>query len=250
LNRLMIASLSMPGRPTRIERASSPPSDVDAWTGFYVSLPKPISTLAWIDDLFNFVRAEWDRQVLRLTTLQADERVLEPVGAGRLFRARDRHAASHVLLVGRDGQRVISDGLHSYERTSLARLLFGWTSTAVGLMGLGYVFIVGALRTLRRRISPDDPMFIPFIGVLALTVPIPFFLGQSFLQLGDRTAASLALAAVTAILPVTLAIGIVRQARVLRGSATGTIDLAMLAAALQWLVVLAAAGIVPFRLWL
>ncbi|MCE3285359.1 MAG: serine hydrolase, partial [Steroidobacteraceae bacterium] len=156
----------------------------------------------------------------------------------------------HVLLVGRDGQRVISDGLHSYERTSLARLLFGWTSTAVGLMGLGYVFIVGALRTLRRRISSDDPMFIPFIGVLALTVPIPFFLGQSFLQLGDRTAASLALAAVTAILPVTLAIGIVRQARVLRGSATGTIDLAMLAAALQWLVVLAAAGIVPFRLWL
>ncbi|HEX6571241.1 MAG TPA: serine hydrolase domain-containing protein, partial [Steroidobacteraceae bacterium] len=207
LNRLLIASLSMPARPTRIERASTPPPDVEAWNGVYVPVPKAMSSLAWLDDLFNFVRAEWDGRVLRLTTLQADERVLEPVGAGRLFRARDRDAPSHVLLVGPDGKRVISDGLHSYERTSLARLVFGWTSTAVGLLGLGYVFVVGAVRTLRRRMSPQDPMFIPFIGVLAPAVPIPLFLGQSFLQLGDQTAASLALATVTAVLPVTLVIG-------------------------------------------
>lgn len=249
LNRLLIASLSMPGRPKKIERASAPPPDVEAWNGFYVQVPRAMSSLAWIDDLFNFVRAEWDGRVLRLSTLQADERVLEPVGAGRLFRAADRDGPSHVLLVGPDGKRVISDGLHSYERTSLARLVFGWTSTAVGLLGLGYVFIVGAVRTLRRQRSRHDPLFIPFIGVLALALPIPLFLGQSFLQLGDRTAASLALATVTAVLPATLVIGMVRQAKALRGSVSGVIDLTMLAAALQWLVVLAAAGLVPFRLW-
>jgi CubicO group peptidase (beta-lactamase class C family) len=248
LNRLLIASLSMPGRAT-IERASAPPPDVEAWNGFYVQVPKAMSSLAWIDDLFNFVRAKWDGRVLRLNTLQADDRVLEPVGAGRLFRAADRDGPSHVLLVGPDGKRVISDGLHSYERTSLARLVFGWTSTTVGLLGLGYVFIVGAVRTLRRRLPAHDPMFMPFLGVLALALPIPLFLGQSFLQLGDRTAASLALATVTAVLPATLVIGMVRQARAFRGSVSGVIDLTMLAAALQWLVVLAAAGLVPFRLW-
>lgn len=245
-NRLLIDALAMPARPTLAPH--SPPADVRDWDGFYVPVPKVMSSLAWVDDTLNVVRVRWDGAALRVKPLQSDERVLDPAG-GALFRARDRHDVSHVLLKTADGVPVLSDGLHSYERVSTARVVLGWMSVAAGLLGLAYLLVSGLVRVLRGRMAWSDPMLPPLLASLALAAPVPLFFQQSFLQLGDRTAASITLAVVTAALPLVLVVGLVRR---VRGGARGPMkiaDTAALLAALQWTAVLAVAGLVPFRLW-
>lgn len=246
LNRLLIDTLAMPLRANVTRTAL--PTDIASWDGLYVPVPKAMSSLAWVDDTLNFVRVRWDGQHLRVKPLQSDERVLDPAG-GLLFRAQDRNEPSHVLLKTADGASVLSDGLHSYERISPVRVALSLTSMAAGLLGLAYVLVSGLARLLFGRKLLEDPMLLPLVGTVALAIPIPLFYYQSFLQLGDRTAASGALALVTAALPVALLFGLINRLRHgIRGALQLT-DAAALLAALQWIVVLVAVGLVPFRLW-
>jgi hypothetical protein len=92
-------------------------------------------------------------------------------------------------------------------------------------------------------------MLLPFLGVAALLVPIPLFFGQSFLQLGDVTAASVTLAVVTAFLPVAMVIGLSIQVRRRPSGAVEVVDLLATAAVLQLTIVLVAWSLVPLRLW-
>lgn len=246
LNRLLIDALAMPLR-TKVTR-KAPPADIATWDGLYVPVPKTMSSLAWIDDTLNFVRVRWDGQHLRVKPFQSDERVLDPAG-GPLFRAQDRNEPSHVLLKTAGGVSVLSDGLHSYERISPVRVILSWTSMAAGLLGLVYVLTTGLARALLGRMSLKDPMLLPLLGTVALAIPIPLFYYQSFLQLGDRTAASGSLALVTAALPVALLFGLINRVRQGTRGALQLSDTAALVAALQWVLVLVLAGLVPFRIW-
>lgn len=246
LNRLLIDTLAMPLRANVTRKA--PPADIATWNGLYVPVPKAMSNLAWIDDTLNFVWVRWDGQHLRVKPLQSDERVLDPAG-GLLFRAQERNEPSHVLLKTADGASVLSDGLHSYERISPARVILSLASMAAGLLGLAYVLVSGFARVLFGRMSLTDPMLLPLVGTVALAIPILLFYYQSFLELGDRTAASGTLALVTATLPVALLFGLINRLRQgIRGPLQLS-DAAALLAALQWIVVLVLAGLVPFRLW-
>jgi hypothetical protein len=90
---------------------------------------------------------------------------------------------------------------------------------------------------------------VPFIAVAALLLPVPLFLQQSFLQLGDATAASVSLAAVTAALPLAMLAGLIIRLR--RGMPRGMaiVDVVAMIAVLQWTMVLAAWNLLPLRLW-
>ena len=246
LNRLLIDTLAMPRRASVSRRA--PPARVAAWDGLYVPVPKAMSSLAWVDDTLNFVRVRSDGQHLRVKPLQSEEKVLDPAG-GQLFRAQGRNEPSHVLLKTADGVPVLSDGLHSYERVSPVRIILSLASMAAGLLGLAYVLVSGVVRVLSGPKSLKDPMLIPLLGTVALAIPIPLFLCQSFLELGDRTAASGTLALVTAALPLALVSGLINRFRHGVRGALHLGDAVALLAALQWIVVLVFAGLVPFRLW-
>eukprot|EP01034_Spumella_vulgaris_P028228 gene28228-35050_t len=90
-------------------------------------------------------------------------------------------------------------------------------SMAAGLAGLLYVLVGGVWR-LRRAFGrrqgggARNALALPLATTLALLLPVPFFLTQSFLELGDRTAASLLLMAVTAALAPAMAWGLWRAA--------------------------------------
>jgi hypothetical protein len=101
-------------------------------------------------------------------------------------------------------------------------------------------------RAFGRRQGGGAPnaLALPLATTLALLLPVPFFLTQSFLELGDRTAASLLLMAVTAALPPAMAWGLWLAQR-----ARAWFDCLALVAVLQFLAVLAAWGLIPFRLW-
>lgn len=227
--------------------AARVPADLDDWTGFYVPSPNRFASFAYLDTLFGVVRVMREEAGLRLWSLQRPSVPLTPAG-GHLFRAPGRVLPSHALLLADAGARVLVDDRQSYERVSAVRLGLLWISLGLGVAGLSYVLVVGTWRLLRRRPWRDDALRLPWVGVVALALPVALFLRQSFLQLGDLTPASVSLAIVTALLPATLLIALGRLA--LRGRAgIATRDAAMLLAALQWLAVLAAWGHIPMRTW-
>lgn len=235
------------GVATPAAAVAAPTVDLDAWRGFYVPAPNRFATFAWLDTVFGFVHAARDGDNLRLRSLQSPPLVLEPVG-GALLRAPGRTLASHALVMAADGSRVIATDFQSYARIGTSRLAALWASLAAGALGLLYVLTVGLVRILRRRAWRDDPLRAPWFGVVALALPVPLFARQTFLQLGDLTLASGALALVTATLPLAVLVGLGMQVRKGRPHVSATDALALIAV-MQGFAVLAAWGMMPVRLW-
>lgn len=242
---MLVDALRVAKSPTPASGAPAP--DVHAWAGLYVPAPNRFATFRYVDTLFGAVRLQFDGTHLRLLPVQRASVTLASVG-GRLYRAPDRVLASHVLLVGDDGARVLANDRQSYERIAGWKLGLLWASLAAGMLGLLYVLVAGTWRALRRTPWSADALRLPWLGVLALFVPVPLFLGQSFLRMADVTAASVALAGATMLLPVALVVGLARVA-VRRHVGSARLDAIALLAALQWIAVLSAWGLMPLRTW-
>ena len=244
LNKLLIDALDLkPAAPA--VKPGAPADDIAEWLGIYVPAMHKISNLAWTDIVFNFTQASWDGGKLRLAPFQGKPTVLTPTG-GRLFTQAGRLDNSHVLLIGDDGRRIVSDGIRNYAKANMALFVGLWASLAIGLPGFAYVVTIGCWRRLRRRPWARDPLFVPLMGVLALALPAPLFYLQSFLRMGELTMASGALAVVTAALPVTLLAGLALQ---WRDGQRHIVDSLALIASLQCTLVLAAWGMLPLMLW-
>lgn len=243
LNQPLLRALDLPAAAP-VERGV-PAADIARWQGLYVPAPYRMSNLAWTDLVFNFMQVNWDGKTLRLSPFQGKDKLLTPSG-GHRFTMDGRLDHTHVLLNGEDGQRVVSDGLHSYRQISEAQVALLWASLAAGMLGLLYIVLIGAWRLWRRGAAQASApsLTVPLIATIALALPVPLFFRQSFLQLGELTLASGALAIVTAALPLALAYGLYRQRRQRRRA-----DTLALAAALQCTLVLAAWGMLPLMLW-
>lgn len=222
--------------------------DPAAWEGVYIPAPNRFATFQWLDSTLNFVRLRRDGQAMRFIPFQSDELVLQPAG-GTLLRAPDRTIASHALVTPHDGGRVISTGTQSYQRVPLWYPALLWISLAAGMLGASWLLLSGALVLLTPRRALHRAVLIPFAALFALLLPLPFFLRQSFLQLGDLTLASGLLAAVTAMLPLSMLGGLVLALRRRPWSLRTRIDVIAMLSVLQWTVVLTAWGLLPLRLW-
>lgn len=247
-NQMLLDALQLerrrPGAP-----APALPPDIAAWEGVYVPAWNAVASLAWVDTVFNPVILRRDGARLQVRALQADPLDLQPAG-GMLFQAGGRTVASHVLLTSQDGERFLSNGLHHYRKTPWTAMLALWTSTALGLAGTLYVLGAGGWQLVRGRLRLASPLAPPLACLLALALPAPLFLTQSFLALGDLTPASATLALVTALLPVGIACGLLRALKARTGA--GRVDYPgalALAAVLQWLLVLAVWKMIPVVLW-
>lgn len=219
--------------------------DMRAWEGFYIPAPNRFDSMRFVDTVFNFIHVSSDGDLLRLKPFQSAAIELSHVDSG-LFQAPGKLLASHALLTSAEGARIISNGTQSYEKVSLLHLLPLWISVIAGVLGLAYILIKAIARLAMRRMSRRDPLLAPFAGALALLLPLPFFYGQSFVQLGDLTLASGLLAAVTAALPVAMLIG---MGMALRTKTFKNADTAAMLAVLQLTLVLAAWSLLPLRLW-
>lgn len=246
LDRLLLEELNMPAPDPQQSGIES--LDVRAWAGYYVPSPNRFATFAWIDTVFNFVRVEPVDSGLDIKRFLADGVRLDPVG-GRLFRAADRRLASHALLLSAEGERVMTTGTKSYARTSLSNLLFQWISLVLGLLGAAWLLVTGVPRLLARRLRSSAPAFPATLGVLALLLPVPLLLRQSFLALGDLTVASGVVAAVTMVLPLTMLVGLWRHVQQRPRDLLARVDGLAMLAVLQWALVLAGWGLLPLRLW-
>ncbi len=243
LDALMVRALALaPVPPTPPAQASR---DVGDWQGRYVPAPNRFASFQYLDFLFDSPQVTWDGAALQLSPVQGPVRTLTPAG-GRHFSANERTTASHVLLQGEGGERLISDGLRTYRQVHAAQYWLLAASLALGLLGLLWFLLVVSTRALMRR----EPIGVPgVIAVATLLLPVPLFLLQSYTQLGDRTVASLALYAATALLAPLMLWQVWRSWRRREGLAAGRANLVAALLVLQWCAVLAAWGMLPFALW-
>ena len=243
-NKLLIDALQLPPAAP-VAKPAAPAADIADWPGIYVPAMHRVGNLAWTDIVFNFMQVGREDGVLRLAPFQGKPSALTPTG-GHLFTQAGRLGNTHVMLIGDDGQRIVSDGIRNYAKADMALFTGLWLSLGIGLLGLAYIVTIGCWRVLRRRLLTSDPLCAPLMGVFALALPAPLFYTQSFLRMGELTMASGMLAVVTAVLPLTLAAGLAMQWRAGRRHVGDTLALI---ASLQCMLVLAAWGMLPLMLW-
>lgn len=242
---LLVTSLDLPRRAQAM--AGKPSGSLHQWDGVYVRTPAAMPRLGWLDTVSGLVRLKADGDLLWMRPIVGAERRLTPVG-GLLFRTEGRTLPSHALLLGDDGRQVITDGLRSHARVAAWRVVLPGVALLAGALAMLWIVAAGTARLLRRRLRPADPLFAPWLGVMALPLPLPWLLDQSMLQLGDRTPGSLITAAVTAALPMCLLLGLVQafRSRHRRGV---LVDMLVVSLALQATALLIAWDLLPLRLW-
>ena len=230
-------------------QAGIPAPDISQWHGRYTFSPNRFQTFQYLDNVFGAIKISAAGDSLSLESMQQDPRKLRPLG-GRLYSADDRETASHVLLRGLEGEYLISDGFKTYEKTSTTFLAAHWISVALGLSGLAWLFLAGIVslirfrsRMLRRAEAPA------FVAIALLFVPIPFYMNQSFMALGDLTLASALLAAITTLLPVGMLLTIMRAKKTWQKSKSGLLHGVAAVFVLQWCAVLIAVGMLPLTTW-
>lgn len=225
-----------------------PPSDVGEWDGFYTPAPNRVQSFAYLDAAFGVLHVTRRNDSMILGRLQGRNRELRPAG-GYFYAAGDRTTVSHVLL-RENGAYQISDGFTTYQKVTPLYLVGLWISLGLGVLGILWFAGAGIVALVRHRSAAwRRPEIIPFVGVLALLASLPLFLTQSFMQLGDMTAASMLLAATSAALPLTMMALLWRAARSPRRTAALMAHACWAIAVLQWCAVLARWDLIPMRLW-
>jgi CubicO group peptidase (beta-lactamase class C family) len=231
-------------------RTAEPAPDIARWHGRYILSPNRFEAFEYLDNVFGAVKISADGSSLSMESLQNSPRQLRPVG-GRTYSANDRATSSHVFLRSEDGKYLFSDGFQTYQKVPTAYLATHWISAFLGVVGFVWIFLAGIVTVVRYRTKmlrqPEAPAF---VTIVLLFVPVPFFMTQSFMALGDFTAASVLLAAVTLLLPIGLLLTIIRARTAVNESRVNLIHGLAAVFALQWCAVLIAAGMLPLRLWI
>ena len=230
-------------------QSADPNSDASEWLGRYVLSPNRFQMFEYLDTVFGAIKISADGDSLLMESMQNETRRLRPVG-DHLYSANDRATTSHVLIRGREGEYLISDGFLTFEKVSQVYLFAHWTSIVLGLAGLGWILVAGSISLVRYRSSLlRRPVAPAFVASAMLFVPIPFFMTQSFMALGDFTFASALLAIATLLLPFGMLWTILRSRKEWGTSRTNLPHGIAAILVLQWCAVLLAAGMLPFRLW-
>jgi len=242
VNSLGIAEATPP--PT-----ASPASDISQWHGRYIFSPNRFQTFEYLDNVFGSITIAPDGDFLTMTSLQQAPRRLRPTG-NYTFSAGDRSTSSHVFLRGETGEYLLSDGFRTFEKVSTAYLAAHWISVLLGLVGLTWLLLAGLITLVRNRSRVlQHPVTPACVAISLLVVPVPFFMTQSFMALGDFTLASALLASVTALLPVGIFWTIRRASTSWKSSQLSLLNGLAAIFALQWCAVLIVAGLLPLRLW-
>jgi CubicO group peptidase (beta-lactamase class C family) len=227
----------------------NPASDMSKWHGRYVLSPNRFQMFEYLDTVFGAIKVSAEDGFLALSSLQQDARLLRPAGR-YLYSASDRTTTSHVFFRGKQGEYLVSDGFRTYEKVSTAYLTAHWTSIFLGLAGLVWILVAGSISLVRYRSDvfrrPESPAF---VASALLIAPLPFFLTQSFMALGDFTIASALLAIVTLLLPIGMLSTIILATKKWRVSRINLLHGLAATFVLQWCAVLMATGMLPFRLW-
>lgn len=242
-NRLFIEHLKV-NKPPKRTVLNELSQNIDEYKGYYKINPIQFSKFGYLDLLFNYIQVQIESDRVKVKSLQNETFSLLPI-TGNLFKKEDRINPSHVLYKN-DENAVISDGLFTYEKVSPIYLGLLWLSLVLGLLGIFLILARGIYKLLKKQLfSSNQAIKFPFLSIVALVIPVLFLLFQPFLKLGELTLANILLAVFTGLLPLSMALGLIKAYK----TKTSRIDRISILATLQWLVILIVWGLIPFRIW-
>ncbi|WOJ92131.1 serine hydrolase domain-containing protein [Congregibacter variabilis] len=222
-----------------------PTDRLDEYTGLYQLAPSNMAQFAWLDWMFNslWLSVDQHRGGLVMHSLQGPERLLLPLGDG-LFRAADRRLASHIFFG--TGNEVLSYGLTTWRKASPLLLCLGWVSLILGALGLLYIALKGLWSILSGRLLENKAILPPWLCLMAFALPVYLYTTQPFLRFGEVTAASLILATLSVLLPLSLCLSWYQLAQSQNPSRA---NLYAVIASLQLCLVLLSQGVLPVVFW-
>lgn len=245
-NQLFINKLNIP--PASVAPANNNGASLKAFEGIFVPAPNNMAEFEFIDKLFNFIWLQKQDEALLLKSLQFADRQLVQVD-DFLFRDVTRTQASHVFYEDGKGVLFISDGLNTYKKVSGVSLGLYWLSLTVGLAGLLYLFLAGLIRMVTRNRQSFSRVRWVLINLSLFALPVFLYGRQTFLQFGDVTAASVALAVISGLLPFSLLYSMWVTHRTGLESKWAKVDLSAMLMAMPFLLVLFVWGQLPVIFW-
>lgn len=245
-NKLFINSLSV--KPAAVVEPIGKGFELSTLPGIYLPSPNSMAEFEFIDMLFHFIWLEQSNSQLTIKSLQYADRQLIEVGAG-LFRDINRTQASHAVYSDEQGRLFISNGLKTFQKTSGVALLLYWLSLLFGIIGLFYLFVAGVIRLVKRNNQGLGPIKWSFFNLILFSLPTFLYVNQSFLKFGDITAASISLAVLSGLLPVTLFYSLWASLKEKLPSRLIQCDIAAIIMSIQFLLVLVAWGWIPTIFW-
>jgi len=180
--------------------------DLSALEGLYLPAPNNMAEFEWLDLMFNFKWLTHQDNTLVMKSTQSNHKVLIPLNK-HLLRSTDRTQASHAIIT-RGNEVYISNGLSTYKQQPMFILAAYWLSLVLGLFGLTYIVLIAIVRIITGKIKQHKLILGPFLNIMALSIPLLMYTQQSFLNFGELTAASFLMAAISALMPVTLVLSL------------------------------------------
>ncbi|WP_105167225.1 serine hydrolase domain-containing protein [Pseudoalteromonas sp. T1lg23B] len=242
LNKLMVEELQV----TSPEATTHQAFDASDWYGWYAPTIYRYGNFTYLDKIFSTYVLKPQGENLVFSSMQSSPDVLSPLGSG-LYVAQQRVSPSHVLMRAADGTPMISNGFSTYKMVKKTSAIGLGISLVLGLLGAVYIFFYGGYVFVKRFSKlAQEPMAIAFTMYFAFLLPVPFFINQSFIHIGDINAASVLLALASVFAPFVCVIASVQHVRQKR---TNRLNLVMLAAFIQWMLVMGYWGLIPMTLW-
>jgi CubicO group peptidase (beta-lactamase class C family) len=241
---LLVQHLGLVRPAAAAQRAAA---DVADWNGRYVPAPSRLALTSLPDRLLGSWRLDAHSHGGSWTPLLGPARVLVPQGEHR-FRQDDRGQPTLALLRGAHGEPLVAGFGMTLRRIGTLEWAALWAGALGGATGLLY----WALRPLLPWRRPWAPWRQPaWLALLLLAAAVGALALQPWQQLGDITAASVALALATGCLPLALLLQAGCSWRARGQLRLGALyrDLSACGLALGGCGLLAGFGLLPLLLW-
>jgi CubicO group peptidase (beta-lactamase class C family) len=225
------------------------PKGLENWKGYYLPVFSKVEPFAYFDILSSYLKVAISDSSIIFAPFQKPEKILHQVSEKMLI-SDGKIEASHLVYKDEFDKVFITDGFSTYKKVSGYYLLGHWISFILGSIGLLFLLLSGIFQAIRsKRLIFSNPIFPSFLTILILLIPIPFFYFQSFAALGDKTFASILLFISTCFLPLGLMLSVIQYLKNGLSSLKNKFGFTATVLALQWVFMLFAWGLIPFRLW-
>ena len=197
----------------------------------------------------SFTKVSIENNNVILATFQKPAKTLYQV-ADQKFMAEGKTTISHVFYTNDENGLCISDGFSSLRKIDGLVILLYWISFFLGSISLIYILVSGIVQSFIFKIKIfSKPIAWVFLTILFLLLSSSLLFLQTFVTLGDVTPGSMMLAISTILLPLGLLLSAWHHFKDRQFSFYSKMDFVAVVFSLQFILVLAFWGLIPFRLW-
>jgi CubicO group peptidase (beta-lactamase class C family) len=217
--------------------------------GYYIPVFTKYEPFDLPDKMTGFIKIIVNQNQVKFTPFQQKASQLFYNGKGK-FSLENRTDSSHIFYKD-ENEVFMTYGIKTFKKYNGAIILMLWISFILGVLSMLYILLSGVYKLFKyKKTIFQDPMIWVFLGVLSLLIPIPFFLTQSFIEIGNKGTASILLMLSTIVLPLGTVVSGIHFWNNKSKKTTTIFDIIALICVFQFLCLLIFWGLIPFRFWM